>query len=103
MSHGTGSSGWLPNDTVNYTNDDAGDPSGFEEGYGQDTGYANLVAAEHFDGSIQPSFITSGAISSFQSVQLPPENLYENSFWSDHSNLYSPGPVSSVDYRHQNL
>jgi hypothetical protein len=100
MSRETYSSGWSPDDTVDYTIDDADDPSSFAASYGQATSPAG---AQYFGEFIQPSSITDGTISSFQSSQLPSDSLYENGPWSDHSNFNSPGPVSSVDLGYQNL
>ena len=107
MSCGTPSFGLLPDDKFNCTNDDEEHPSNFESSYGLDIGYTNPVGVQYFSGFNQQSFASQGPTSIVQFTELPPENLsqheLENYSWSDHSNIYSSGSVSSLDYRYPNL
>lgn len=105
MSRGDSSSGWLPGGV--YDTIFEGGASGYEESYGQETGYTNLVGAQHFSGFDQQFSTSREAVSTLQPTLLPLENLsqheLENDSRSDHSTPYPPGPIASSSYRYPDL
>lgn len=97
MSSGASSFPWVPAQTLDYTNLEERNALSYEATYGSDTGYTDPIGTQYFGEFDQLSDTSQGTISTLQSTQLPPENLYlhdsENHSWSDHSSFYCSGPI----------